>query len=109
LALDAAAGGGGGGGGGGGAGKSSGTADRHPPRLGYRLVDASRGRADSALEVLVGRSLGRIDAPSSSSAGAADEEYDGGGGDGDDDAYHVMIKVWHTHLGYERTVMSVRA
>ena len=77
-------------------------ADRHPP-LGYRLVDASRGRADSALEVLVGRSLGWIDAASSS---AVD---DGGEGEGEEDAYHVMIKVWHTHLGYERTVMSVRA
>lgn len=63
--------------------------------MNYRLVDTSH--ADSALEALVGRSLGRI----SAAQVGADVDID-------DDVYHVMIKVWHTHLGYERTMMSVR-
>ncbi|KAL3795291.1 hypothetical protein ACHAW5_010319 [Stephanodiscus triporus] len=65
--------------------------------MNYRLVDASH--ADSALEALVGRSLGRIPP---ARVGAADDVDDS------DDVYHVMVKVWHTHLGYERTMMSVR-
>ncbi|KAL3758967.1 hypothetical protein ACHAWU_003038 [Discostella pseudostelligera] len=63
--------------------------------LNYRLVDSSHA-TDSALEVLVGRSLSRL-----SSLPMGDH--------GDDDhVYHVMIKIWHTHLGYERTMLSVQ-
>jgi diketogulonate reductase-like aldo/keto reductase len=63
--------------------------------LNYRLIDTSR-QAESALEVLVGRSLSRISSSSTSSVSA------------NDTIYHVMIKIWHTHLGYERTMLSVR-
>ena len=59
----------------------------------YRLVDTSH--INSALEVLVGRSLGRLLSDGSSSS-ASEKEI-----------YHVIIKVWHTHLGYERTLNSV--
>lgn len=55
----------------------------------YRLIDTSH-TTDSALEVLVGRALGRL-------SDAATGEV-----------YHVMIKIWHTHLGYERTMLSVQ-
>lgn len=60
--------------------------------LNYRLIDTSR-RAESALEVLVGRSLSRISSSTSND---------------NDTIYHIMIKIWHTHLGYERTMLSVR-
>lgn len=67
--------------------------------LNYRLVDTSH--TDSALEVLVGRSLSRL--PTSTFLSLT------GGGDTTIDAtYHVMIKIWHTHLGYERTMLSVQ-
>lgn len=72
-------------------GKSSSTSSE----LNYRLIDTSR-QAESALEVLVGRSLSRISSSSSSSVSD------------NDTIYHVMIKIWHTHLGYERTMLSVR-
>lgn len=61
--------------------------------LNYKLVDTSH-TADSALEVLVGRSLSRLSAPI--------------GGCNENNFYHVMIKIWHTHLGYERTMLSVQ-
>ena len=57
----------------------------------YTLIDTSR--TNPALEVLVGRSLGRL----LSSGGGANSKED----------YHVIIKIWHTHLGYDRTIMSV--
>ncbi|KAL7483334.1 hypothetical protein ACHAW6_008980 [Cyclotella cf. meneghiniana] len=60
----------------------------------YRLVDTSH--TNPALEVLVGRSLARLLAADSAPRSASK---------GDD--YHVIIKIWHTHLGYERTMMSV--
>ncbi|KAL3803143.1 hypothetical protein HJC23_003418 [Cyclotella cryptica] len=60
----------------------------------YRLVDTSH--TNPALEVLVGRSLSRLLSGDGASNAAAK---------GDD--YHVIIKIWHTHLGYERTMMSV--
>ena len=59
--------------------------------LNYRLIDTSH--TDSALEVLVGRSLSRLSSSSSASSSSS--------------VYHVMIKIWHTHLGYERTMLSV--
>jgi diketogulonate reductase-like aldo/keto reductase len=97
MALDAGSGGGGGEGGRGRGGKSS-----TGPMMKYRLIDTSHGHTDSTLEVLVGRSLSRIlTSSTTSSAGAT-------GGGNDENVYHVMIKVWHTHLGYERTMMSVR-
>lgn len=73
--------------------KTSNTEDLH-----YRLVDTSH--TDSALEVLVGRSLSRLlmsegKAKSSPSAGTREE-------------YHLLIKIHHTHLGYERTMLSVQ-
>jgi diketogulonate reductase-like aldo/keto reductase len=55
----------------------------------YQLVDTSH--TNPALEVLVGRSLGRL--------------LSNNVGKGHD--YHVIIKIWHTHLGYERTMLSV--
>lgn len=55
----------------------------------YHLIDTSH--TNPALEVLVGRSLGRLLANDRS---------------GKED-YHIIIKVWHTHLGYERTLASV--
>eukprot|EP00574_Skeletonema_japonicum_P014746 CAMPEP_0201716996 /NCGR_PEP_ID=MMETSP0593-20130828/2845_1 /ASSEMBLY_ACC=CAM_ASM_000672 /TAXON_ID=267983 /ORGANISM="Skeletonema japonicum, Strain CCMP2506" /LENGTH=549 /DNA_ID=CAMNT_0048206943 /DNA_START=57 /DNA_END=1706 /DNA_ORIENTATION=- len=66
--------------------------------LHYRLVDTSHN--DSALEVLVGRSLSRLlmaegKTKSSPSASTRDE-------------YHLLIKIHHTHLGYERTMLSVQ-
>ena len=57
----------------------------------YRLVDTSH--TNPALEVLVGRSLGRL--LSKDSARSKTEDY------------HVIIKIWHTHLTYERTMISV--
>ena len=66
--------------------------------LNYRLIDTSR-QAESALEVLVGRSLSRISSSSSSSVSSDNDN---------DTVYHVLIKIWHTHLGYERTMLSVR-
>ena len=67
--------------------------------LHYRMVDTSH--TDSALEVLVGRSLSRLlssgsKAKSSPSASNTREEY------------HILIKIHHTHLGYERTMLSVQ-
>ena len=66
--------------------------------LHYRLVDTSH--TDSALEVLVGRSLSRLlssegKGKSSPSSGTRDE-------------YHLLIKIHHTHLGYERTMLSIQ-
>lgn len=52
----------------------------------YRLIDTSH--TESAVEVLVGRSLSRL--------GSSKENY------------HVIIKIWHTHLGYGRTLLSVQ-
>ena len=69
--------------------------------LQYRMVDTSH--TDSALEVLVGRSLSRLllsegnKAKSSpTNTGNTREEY------------HILIKIHHTHLGYERTMLSVQ-
>lgn len=56
----------------------------------YRLVDTSH--TNPALEVLVGRSLGRLLTNDNSSH---------------KEDYHVIIKIWHTHFGYERTLNSV--
>ena len=70
--------------------KRSGTLDEE---LYYRLIDTSH--TESAVEVLVGRSLSRL-ASKKNFATPTDE------------VYHVMIKVWQTHLGYGRTVLSVQ-
>lgn len=73
--------------------KSPNTEDLH-----YRLVDTSH--TDSALEVLVGRSLSRLlmsEGKSKSSPSASTREE-----------YHLLIKIHHTHLGYERTMLSVQ-
>jgi len=72
----------------------------------YRLIDTSH--TDSALEVLVGRSLSRLSSEGGNNndglilAGAGATTRD------NDNVYHVMIKIWHTHLGYERTMLSVQ-
>ena len=86
--------------------------------LNYRLIDTSH--TDSALEVLVGRSLTRLSSsvtsgaagsgagsnnkPSAAASSSKTEDYD----DETNNVYHVMIKIWHTHLGYERTMLSVQ-
>ena len=66
--------------------------------LQYRMVDTSH--TDSALEVLVGRSLSRLllseGKAKSSPSGNTREEY------------HILIKIHHTHLGYERTMLSIQ-
>jgi diketogulonate reductase-like aldo/keto reductase len=74
--------------------QQSGKSSSITSELNYRLIDTSR-QAESALEVLVGRSLSRISSSSSIS-------------NDNDTIYHVMIKIWHTHLGYDRTMLSVR-
>ena len=72
----------------------------------YRLIDTSR---DSALEALLGRSLSRLSADSSattktaSTVTAVSAINDNSG----NNIYHVMIKIYHTHLGYDRTMLSV--
>ena len=74
--------------------------------LNYRLIDTSH--TDSSLEVLVGRSLGRL-TTSSTTASSSGGNINYAGIDSDnDDTYHVMIKIWHTHLGYERTMLSIQ-
>ena len=60
-------------------------------RAHYRLVDTSH--TNPALEVLVGRSLGRLLSKEIATSKTED--------------YHVIIKIWHTHLTYERTMASV--
>ena len=71
--------------------------------LNYRLIDTSH--TDSALEVLVGRSLTRLSSSATSGAGSGagsnnkpsaaassskTEDYD----DENNNVYHVMIKIW---------------
>ncbi|KAL7529533.1 hypothetical protein ACHAXR_003017, partial [Thalassiosira sp. AJA248-18] len=72
--------------------------------LNYRLIDTSH--TDSALEVLVGRSLSRL--PSSSGGGSNGNTKNAATTTTGNDTYHVMIKIRHTHLGYERTTFSVK-
>mmetsp|Transcript_31608 Transcript_31608/g.66461 ORF Transcript_31608/g.66461 Transcript_31608/m.66461 type:complete len:648 (+) Transcript_31608:95-2038(+) len=75
--------------------------------LDYRLVDTSH--TDSALEVLVGRSLSRLSSSSlGGSSSAATTTTTATTTASNDSVYHVMIKIWHTHLGYERTNLSVQ-
>ena len=82
--------------------KKKGELNFYGEALNYRLIDTSH--TDSALEVLVGRSLSRLSSssPSKNSAPASI------GDDSSSNVYHVMIKIWHTHLGYERTMLSVQ-
>ena len=70
--------------------KRSGTLDEE---LYYRLIDTSH--TESAVEVLVGRSLSRLASKKKNLAET-------------DDVYHVIIKIWQTHLGYGRTLLSVQ-
>eukprot|EP00984_Skeletonema_dohrnii_P010597 scaffold4130_cov112-Skeletonema_dohrnii-CCMP3373.AAC.9 len=67
--------------------------------LRYRLVDTSHTDS-SGLEVLVGRSLSRL--LSSEGKGKSFPSS------GTRDEYHLLIKIHHTHLGYERTMLSVQ-
>jgi len=65
--------------------------------LNYRLVDTSH-TADSALEVLVGRSLSRLSASKTASTSEISTTATTTS-NGSNTSYHVMIKIWHTHLG----------
>lgn len=69
--------------------------------LHYRMIDTSHSHTDSALEVLVGRSLSRL-LSSGSKSKSSSSTTDG------DDVYHVLIKINHSHLGYERTMLSIQ-
>ncbi|KAL7462913.1 hypothetical protein ACHAXS_003288 [Conticribra weissflogii] len=75
----------------------------------YRLIDTSHS---SALEVLVGRSLGRLFGTSGTSVGNSNNLVNNSRNtnnfENDNTSYHVMIKIWHTHLGYERTMLSIQ-
>lgn len=85
--------------------KKKGELNFHGEALNYRLIDTSH--TDSALEVLVGRSLSRLSSSSSPSKNSSPSSSIGDDS-GSSNVYHVMIKIWHTHLGYERTMLSVQ-
>jgi len=67
--------------------------------LHFRMVDTSHN-TDSALEVLVGRSLSRLLSSGSKTKSSPPASTR--------DEYHVLIKIHHTHLGYERTMLSIQ-
>ena len=69
----------------------------------YRMIDTSH--TDSALEVLVGRSLSRL---LSASEGKSKSSVSSSSSSSTREEYHVLIKIHHTHLGYERTMLSVQ-
>jgi hypothetical protein len=70
----------------------------------HRLVDTSH--TNSALEVLVGRSLTRLVGANAAAGGG--KKHIAASGSVDSNVYHVVIKIYHTHLGYERTMQSVQ-
>jgi len=83
--------------------KKKGELNFYGEALNYRLIDTSH--TDSALEVLVGRSLSRLSSSPSKNNSPASIGDDNSS---NSNVYHVMIKIWHTHLGYERTMLSVQ-
>lgn len=74
--------------------------DNNLEDLHYRMIDTSH--TDSALEVLVGRSLSRLLLSSGSKTKSSPYANT------TRDEYHVLIKIHHTHLGYERTMLSIQ-
>ena len=71
---------------------------------GVRLIDTAHA---SNNERILADAISDFDR---SSGGGRGGSLRSGGGDGngnDDDPIHVVTKVWYTHLGYERTKLSV--